>query len=120
MEKTINLYFHEYFSYNKIVKLLETNFESDYATWVKRQGGLCLKLWAFGQVGIPDRIVLGPGRIVFFVEFKQPKEKPRKIQLWFHNQIRERGFNVYICTSKQEAIQAYIQERHANPADNGD
>lgn len=35
--------------------------------------GLCVKLDPTGLVGIPDRLVMLPGGVLFFVELKRPK-----------------------------------------------
>ena len=59
------------------------------------RGGLCEK-WNAGSVGWPDRIILLPDGKLGFVELKSPGKKPRKLQLHRHEQIRRRGFLVFV------------------------
>ena len=63
---------------------------------VKTLGGWSLKLSAAHVAGLPDRLVLLPGGRVIFVEVKGPGEKPRKLQLIRHNQLRALGFPVFV------------------------
>lgn len=59
------------------------------------RGGLCEK-WNAGSAGWPDRIILLPDGKLGFVELKSPGKKPRKLQLHRHEQIRRRGFLVFV------------------------
>lgn len=63
--------------------------------------GWCLKLLAQHISGLPDRICLLPGGIIFFVEVKTTGKPARAIQLWVHAKLRGLGFKVYIvdCTA---------------------
>ncbi|MEW6903245.1 VRR-NUC domain-containing protein [Trueperella pyogenes] len=58
-------------------------------------GGVCWKLVCPGTVGVPDRVCLMGGRIVF-VEVKAPGETPRPIQLHRIAQLRGLGFIVMV------------------------
>lgn len=51
--------------------------------------------------GVPDRIVIAP-TLTAFVELKRPGEKPRKLQLAVHRQIREAGGAVFVASTKSE------------------
>lgn len=74
----------------------EKEVEKKLIDEVKKRGGLCEK-WNSGTVGWPDRIVILPpyGKIAF-VEVKRPGEKPRAIQLYRHQQLRNIGVKVYV------------------------
>lgn len=66
---------------------LEKEIERKLAAMVKRHGGLCLKWICPGWSGVPDRILLLPGALVYFVETKRPKggrlsALQRKWQQW--------------------------------------
>ena len=51
--------------------------------------------------GWPDRIVLLPGGILFFVELKRPVGgKFEPLQERIHEKIRALGFKVYVCNTK--------------------
>tara|TARA_R110000787_G_scaffold97665_4_gene201338 strand:+ start:37617 stop:37925 length:309 start_codon:yes stop_codon:yes gene_type:complete len=69
---------------------------------VEKLGGLCIKLVTTHFSGLPDRLCLMPGGKIFFAEIKTTLKKPRKIQIFVHNKLRDRGFTVYVIdTSKQ-------------------
>lgn len=75
---------------------------------VKTRKGLSIKLLSTHMFGLPDRMVLLPGGIIFFVEVKTTKKKPTKIQLYVHKQLIALGFRVYIL-DKAEQIENYFQ-----------
>lgn len=66
---------------------------------VKALGGWALKLVCPGTAGVPDRLVLGPGGQVVFVELKRPGERPRPLQVRRHEQLRVLGFRVEVIDS---------------------
>lgn len=69
----------------------------DYAK--KTYGALVLKLTMLGRYGIaglPDRLFLGRGRVIFFIEMKKPGGKTSKIQDYMHQLLVGFGFNVYV------------------------
>ena len=63
---------------------------------VKARGGICPKWVSPGYDGVPDRIVLLPGRHFGFVEVKAPGEVPRPLQVSRHRLMKKLGFKVYI------------------------
>lgn len=77
--------------------------------WFDSIGCWYLKLFPF-RVGIPDRAVIGPGRLIFFIETKREGKTPRKIQAHIHKLLRGFGFHVYVCTSLGEAKAAFTKE----------
>lgn len=69
---------------------------------VKKRKGLCLKLLSTYFIGLPDRLVLLPLGYIVFVETKSQGDKPRKIQLFVHDTLRELGFMVYVTDTKEK------------------
>ena len=61
---------------------------------VGRAGGWLVKLTWIN--GIPDRMVIAPPGIIFFVEFKAPSQKARPLQLARIRRIKRMGFNAYV------------------------
>lgn len=59
--------------------ILEKNIERKLVRDVKRLGGWALKFTSPGQAGVPDRILLFPGK-VYFVELKAPGKTLRPLQ----------------------------------------
>lgn len=74
----------------------EKVIEKKLVTEVKKRGGICPKWMAPGFDGMPDRIVLLPGRKFGFVEVKAPGEKPRPLQISRHKLLSRLGFKVHV------------------------
>lgn len=74
----------------------EKVIEKKLVTEVKKRGGICPKWVAPGFDGMPDRIVLLPGRKFGFVEVKAPGEKPRPLQISRHKLLSRLGFRVHV------------------------
>jgi len=93
---------------------VETKAENKFRLWVeKERKELCFKINPLGRAGLPDRIIVGKDRLIFFIEFKRAGKTPRKLQTYIHKLLREFGFNVYVCYSLEEAQEAYWKERAA-------
>lgn len=73
----------------------EQHIERVLKARIESLGGICWKLVCPGVAGVPDRICLMDGRIVF-VEVKAPGEKPRPIQSRRIQQLRDQGFQVVV------------------------
>lgn len=63
---------------------------------VKSNGGMCIKLLCDNLLGLPDRMVLMPHSKIAFVELKTTGQKPRRIQVFMHNKLRNLGFRVEV------------------------
>ena len=88
---------------SKHTKISEHMIEQHLVDEVKRQGGWAPKFVAPGTNGMPDRIVLMPGGHIGFVELKAPGEKPRPLQLYRHQQLRDLGFQVFVMDDFDQA-----------------
>lgn len=75
---------------------LESTIEKELNRRVKKRRGLCIKLT--GYKGIPDRLVLLPGRIIMFVELKTPNGVLSKAQKVFHAILNGLGFPVAVIS----------------------
>lgn len=47
--------------------------------------------------GWPDRLILGPGPTVYFIEFKRVGKDAEKLQRFVHKLLRKLGLKVYVC-----------------------
>lgn len=63
---------------------------------VKANGGMCIKLLCDNLLGLPDRMALMPHSKIAFVELKTTGQKPRRIQVFMHNKLRNLGFRVEV------------------------
>ena len=74
---------------------------------VEKAGGCCYKFTSPSRAGVPDRIVVLRGRVVF-VELKATGEKPRVLQKAVAKTIRKAGGRVY-CLSSVEQVKSFVQ-----------
>lgn len=74
----------------------ERGIERKLVEEVKRRGGICPKWVSPGFDGVPDRIVLLPGRHFGFVEVKAPGQKPRPLQEARHRLMEKLGFHTHV------------------------
>lgn len=72
-------------------------------------GGLSLKFISPGTAGVPDRLVLLPGKEIYFVELKAPGKQLRPLQIKRKEQIEKLGFKVYVIDSIR-AVDSFMRE----------
>lgn len=70
----------------------ENTIEQDFVRRVKKMGCLPIKMNIWGLRSWPDRMVIGPNRLIEFIEFKKPGEKLTESQLLVHQQLEKWGF----------------------------
>jgi hypothetical protein len=79
---------------------------------VNAEGGLCLKMNAALYRGIPDRLLLLPGRRLQFVELKADDGRPSVHQIRFRETLFSLGFPSVIIKGKtqtQEFIDDFVK-----------
>ena len=95
---------------------LEGEGEKEFLKLSRKAGIWAIKIWPIGMRGFPDRMVLGPKRLIFFVELKRPKGKTPKsralarAQEICRDRLRGLGFAVYSLHSIQE-INVFFEEK---------
>ena len=87
----------------------EKDIEQKLVKAVKNMGGLCLKFTSPGFDGVPDRLVLLPGKKIAFIELKAPGKKLRPLQVRRKTQLEKLGFSVY-CIDNLEQIGGILDE----------
>lgn len=87
----------------------EKYIEQKLVKAVKNMGGLCLKFTSPGFDGVPDRLVLLPGKKIAFIELKAPGKKLRPLQVRRKTQLEKLGFSVY-CIDNLEQIGGILDE----------
>lgn len=89
----------------------EKVFERELSKYVDDSGGMAVKLLSQFIKGLPDRVLLLPGGVVVFVEFKSAGKKPTKIQSYIHAKIQSLGFLVYVVDSVEsyEEVKGLIE-----------
>lgn len=82
---------------------LERDIERALVGMVKRHGGMALKWVCPGFAGVPDRIILLPGGRIMFAELKRPNGgEVRKLQSWWHQQLRRLGFRCLVIKNRAD------------------
>lgn len=78
--------------------------ERDIEAYLRRRvadaGGMAIKLNPLSFAGVPDRVVILRG-VVVFVELKAPGKEPTPLQLTAHARLRAAGATVYVVDSKK-------------------
>lgn len=82
----------------------EKQIEDLLVKQIRKHNGLCYKWTSPGNIGVPDRIVILDGRLVF-VELKAPGKKPRTAQRVAARRIRKSGGRVYCISTKEQVMQ---------------
>lgn len=77
----------------------EKAIEKELNKRVKAVGGLSIKMLAGHIAGLPDRLILLPKGILFFVEIKTTGCKPSLIQRAIHKRLIKLGFKVHVIDS---------------------
>ena len=82
--------------------MTEKQIEQKLVKRVKGLGGIALKQNPIGMDGIPDRLILLPKGIAFFVETKAPGKKPRALQINRMKQLERLGFRCYVLDDDKQ------------------
>lgn len=94
-------------------KLREKTVERRLSDAVKLRGGLCIKLWGFSFAGLPDRLILLPGGIVFFRELKSWGKVPSKLQLSRIALLTRLGFNTKAILNENDYLETLKEMDYA-------
>jgi Holliday junction resolvase len=74
---------------------LEKEVQSEIVKRYKADGYLVIKISLCNMAGFPDLMALKNGQATF-IEVKRKGEKPRALQRFVHEILREKGFEVLI------------------------
>lgn len=82
----------------------EREVERHLCAEVEKLGGKCVKFLPDLMPGMPDRIIILPGRVLVWCELKKPKGgKLSSLQKLRHKWLREMGQEVVVVWTKEEA-----------------
>ena len=85
----------------------ESTIEAYLCERVKDLGGEVRKVKWIGRRGAPDRVVMLPGGLLYWVELKRPGQKAEPHQAREHERMRGMGQRVLVIDSF-EAIEALL------------
>lgn len=81
--------------------MLERDVEKKVCAYAKEKGWMPFKFVSPGNAGVPDRLFLRDGKVIF-IEFKAPGKISTPIQRVQQDRIRRLGFEVYVCDSVED------------------
>lgn len=90
--------------------MLESELEAFFREHIKHLGGKAFKWVSPGNPGVPDRIVIYKGRVVF-AELKQEKGTVSAVQKLRISELACHGAEVYIIRTKGDVL-ALIDALH--------
>ena len=81
----------------------ESTIEAAVVRHCKSRGLLCYKFTSPARRGVPDRMIIGNGKVLF-LELKAPGEKPTKLQEYEHSLLKSAHMWVSWVDNAPEAI----------------
>lgn len=91
----------------------EALLEQQLSRAVKKAGGYCIKLPAAWYIGIPDRMLLLPGRVIF-VELKTDKGRASLAQKNWGSRLTKLGLT-YLIIHGRDQLERFISETLSIP-----
>lgn len=79
----------------------EGTVESHLKDKAEAEGFLYYKFTSPGRRGVPDRVLLGNGHVIF-IELKAPGEKPRELQRVVIRKMRAQSTDVRVIDNKED------------------
>ena len=93
--------------------------ERDIEKWLRRQiesmGGQAFKFTSPGNDGMPDRLAVLPGGLIYFVVLKTESGRLTPIQVWQIDRLRQLGCQVRTIRGMDEAAEFIEEVRDAVP-----
>ena len=83
----------------------ERDIEAKVVALAKKAGWLSYKFVSPSQRGVPDRIFIRDGCVIF-IEFKAPGKKPTALQAATISKLRKADCTVHVCDSIESACNA--------------
>ena len=91
-------------------KILEKDVEAYLVRQVKKLGGRCLKWSSMNNVGVPDRVVILPDGVIWFIEVKRDnKSYLSKHQNLFFVSMAELGATNCCVVHGKPGVDAFIK-----------
>jgi hypothetical protein len=85
-------------------RVSERSIERSVVRWAKKYDIWAWKPTIPGWIGFPDRVFVFPNGQLVFIEFKATGKKPRASQVASQRILATRGFHIYNCDNKHDAI----------------
>lgn len=82
----------------------ESDIERQVVEFCQRHNLLCFKFVSPGHRGVPDRLIIGPGKVLF-LELKRPGGYPTALQCHYIAEIAERKHTATWVDNYEQAKQ---------------
>lgn len=89
--------------------MLEKEIESRMCDMIRKRGGLTYKFTSPNSPGVPDRIVITPAGVVWFVELKTIIGRLAPIQKWQKSELERRNANIRVIRG-WDAAKEFVEE----------
>jgi len=89
--------------------MFEKEIEKRMCELIKKRGGLTYKFTSPNNPGVPDRIVITPAGVVWFVELKATFGRMANIQKWQKSELEKRNANVCVIHG-WDAAKEFVNE----------
>jgi Holliday junction resolvase len=96
--------------FKKYYNLRESKIEGKVVKYAQEKGWLVRKYASPGQRGVPDRIFMGAGGRIIFIEFKAPNGVLSKLQEKEIEEMRARGQRVFVIDNIGEGYDLIDKE----------
>lgn len=87
----------------------ERDIEQQLRRQIESMGGKAFKFTSPGNDGVPDRLAVLPGGLIYFIELKTSRGRTTRLQEWQQEQLRALGCRVRVIRGMAEA-RAFIEE----------
>ena len=87
----------------------EKEIERRMCDMVRKRGGITYKFVSPNAPGVPDRIIITPAGVVWFVELKAEYGRLAGIQKWHKEQLEKQNANVRVIRG-WDAAKEFINE----------
>lgn len=81
----------------------ESKIEQAFCKYAKKQGCIPYKFSSPARRGVPDRLVMCPDGVSFFVEFKNEQGSLSVMQIREIKKLTDLGHRVYVCDRSGQA-----------------
>jgi hypothetical protein len=86
---------------------LERELERRFRVAVQSVGGIAYKFTSPGRAGVPDRMIVLPGGVTFFVELKSATGRLTPLQFREHDRLRTLGCYVFVVRAIEDYAFAF-------------
>lgn len=88
----------------------EGEVEDRIVDCARARGGIAYKFTSPSRRAVPDRLVVLPFGVSFFIEAKANGRRATKAQAKEHKRLRDLGARVYVCSSRAQVDAVFALE----------